>query len=405
MGNEKKPITYYQSPITNYQLPMPSEIALAAKFSEIRYAQCWEDADILLEGLDIKPDSVCLSIASGGDNTLAMLSRSPKRVIAVDLSPAQIACLELRVAAYRELTHPELLVLMGSRNELEKLEEKTFFSPTRNPEISKLRTHLYQRCRSQLSPTVREFWDDRPNAIAQGIAGSGKFERYLALFRRYILPLIHTRNDIVAFLKLNTPEQRQIFYQKHWNNWRWQLLFRVFFSQFVLGRLGTDPSFLRYANTSLAEHLLERTRYALTSLTPAENPYLHWILMGHHLHTLPYALRYENFEAIRANLDRLEWRCIAIEDFLDTLDEDYIDRFNLSNIFEFMSLDSYHRLLKEIIRVGRSQGRLVYWNRLVERRRPESMADCLQPLSSFAHQLYQQDKVFFYSNFIVEKII
>lgn len=384
---------------------MPSEIALAAKFSEIRYAQCWEDADILLKALDIKPDSVCLSIASGGDNTLAMLSRSPKRVIAVDLSPAQIACLELRVAAYRELTHPELLVLIGSRNELEEPEEKTFFSATSNPQISKLRTHLYQRCRSQLSPTVREFWDDRPNAIASGIGAAGKFEHYLALFRRYILPLIHNRDDIVTFLELDTPEQRQLFYQKRWNNWRWQLLFRAFFSQFVLGRLGTDPSFLRYTNSSLAAHLLSRTRYALTSLNPAKNPYLHWILMGHHLHILPYALRYENFEAIRSNLDRLEWHCTAIEDFLDTLDRDSVNRFNLSNIFEFMSLDSYYRLLKKLIRVGCSQGRLVYWNRLVERRRPESMADCLQPLSSFAHQLYQEDKVFFYRVLIVEQII
>jgi len=59
------------------------------------YAQCWEDADVLLEALDIQPGHVCLSIASGGDNTLAMLSCGPARVIAMDRNPAQIACLEL----------------------------------------------------------------------------------------------------------------------------------------------------------------------------------------------------------------------------------------------------------------------------------------------------------------------
>ena len=36
------------------------------------YAQCWEDADVLLDALDIRPGHVCLSIASGGDNALAM---------------------------------------------------------------------------------------------------------------------------------------------------------------------------------------------------------------------------------------------------------------------------------------------------------------------------------------------
>src|SRR5216684_1368819 len=77
---------------------MGSEVAARADFSGIRYAQCWEDADILLEGLDIQPGDICLAIASAGDNALAMLSRAPQRVIALDLSPAQLACVELRVA-------------------------------------------------------------------------------------------------------------------------------------------------------------------------------------------------------------------------------------------------------------------------------------------------------------------
>ena len=54
---------------------MPSEVARHVDFSAIRYAQCWEDADILLEALDIQEGDTCLSIASGGDNTLAMLTR------------------------------------------------------------------------------------------------------------------------------------------------------------------------------------------------------------------------------------------------------------------------------------------------------------------------------------------
>src|SRR5438045_9643173 len=107
---------------------MGSEVAARADFSGIRYAQCWEDADILLDGLDIQPGDVCLSIASAGDNSLALLARRPARVVALDLSPAQLACVELRVAAYRELSHPELLELIGS-------------TPSRR------RLDLYRRCR------------------------------------------------------------------------------------------------------------------------------------------------------------------------------------------------------------------------------------------------------------------
>src|SRR5829696_495365 len=93
---------------------MKTEAAEKADFTGVRYAQCWEDADVLLEALDVRPGDTCLSIASAGDNALALLTRHPARVIALDLSPAQLACVELRVAAYRALRHGELLELIGS---------------------------------------------------------------------------------------------------------------------------------------------------------------------------------------------------------------------------------------------------------------------------------------------------
>src|SRR6516162_2632861 len=52
-----------------------SEVAHEADFSSIRYAQCWEDADVLIEALDIHPGDTCVSVASGGDNTLALLTK------------------------------------------------------------------------------------------------------------------------------------------------------------------------------------------------------------------------------------------------------------------------------------------------------------------------------------------
>jgi len=82
---------------------MSTEIATKADFSTLRYAQCWEDADILLEALNVQAGAVCISIASAGDNTLSLLTQNPGRVIALDLSPTQLACLELRVAAYLAL--------------------------------------------------------------------------------------------------------------------------------------------------------------------------------------------------------------------------------------------------------------------------------------------------------------
>ena len=363
-----------------------SEAAARADFSQIRYAQCWEDADVLLDALDIQTGEVCLSIGSAGDNTLSLLTRRPERVIAIDLNPSQLACLELRVAAYRELDHSGLLELIGSRP-------------------SQRRDALYRRCRSQLSAPARAFWDAQPDEIAFGIGGAGKFERYFATFRNRVLPLVHSREQVKRLLRGGRREEREAFYRDEWDTWRWQLMFRLFFSRFVMGRMGRDPSFFRYVKGSVAERILARAQHALTALNPADNPYLQWILTGTHTTALPFALRPENFESIRDNLDRLEWHCRPLEEFLDTVEDGAIGAFNLSDIFEYISVENYHRLLDQLVRAGSSGARLAYWNTLAERHRPDFMADRLRPLTDLSRSLHAQDKAFFYCAFIVEEIL
>jgi S-adenosylmethionine-diacylglycerol 3-amino-3-carboxypropyl transferase len=368
---------------------MQSEAAARADFSEIRYAQVWEDADILLQALDVQPDDVCLSIASAGDNALALLTRDPARVIAVDLSPAQLACLELRVAAFRTLDHGELLQLVGSR-----------------PSTARRRAAMYARCCAALSDSTRAFWDARPDAIANGIGCAGKFERYFALFRHRILPLVHSRARIADLLKRRADRAaREEFYEQRWNTFRWRLLFKLFFSRWSMGRLGRDPEFFRYVEEgSVADRILARTRHALTTLDPSDNPYVHWIMTGTHGDALPCALRAENFETIRRNLDRLEWHCESLEAFLARTEPASIDRFNLSDAFEYVSIENYHRLLDSLVRVSRPGARLAYWNMLVPRRRPDAMADRLVPLADLAANLHAADRAFFYSAFVIEEV-
>jgi S-adenosylmethionine-diacylglycerol 3-amino-3-carboxypropyl transferase len=362
--------------MSNVAAPGVSSIASRADFSEIRYAQCWEDADVLLAGLDVRPGDTCLSIASAGDNTLALLAQQPGRVIALDLSEAQLACLELRVAAYRALSHSELLELIGSRP-------------------SNCREELYRRCRNQLSPAVRSFWDAQRAAIEAGIGGAGKFERYFALFRRRVLPLVHSRACVRQLLHGGPAQVRQEFYSHSWNTWRWRAMFSIFFSRAVLGHRGRDPRFFDYVEGSVAERLRERVHQGLTRVNPAENPYVQWILTGQHQSALPYALRAEHFTTIRENLDRLEWQHASLEDFLAGAGRQTIDRFNLSDIFEYMPEARYNKALELIAAAGRPGGRLAYWNMLVARSRPATLAGQLTPLSELARQLHAIDKACF----------
>jgi S-adenosylmethionine-diacylglycerol 3-amino-3-carboxypropyl transferase len=362
-----------------------SEIAPEADWSIIRYAQCWEDADVLLEALDIHPGDVCLSIASAGDNTLSMLTNGPAKVVAIDLSPAQIACLEIRVAAYRELRYEETLELLGA-------------TP------SDRRQKLYEAIRKHLRPETMEFWHGRQSAIEGGVAAAGKFENYLRIFREVVLPLIHSRRRVTALFEARSSAERRLFYEQQWDNLRWRLLFRCFFSRAVMGWLGRDPAFFHYVKGSVAERIMVRTKHALTDLDPSQNPYLQQIALGQTLHSLPHALRRENYDSIRSNLNRLEWHVMSVESYLAEVANRTIDRFNMSDVFEYVSEANYVRILEHIVRVGRPGGRVAYWNMLAPRRRPEAFSERLMPLQDLADRLHQEAKTFFYSAFVVEEI-
>ena len=373
-------------PVLPTLIPTGGEIAYGSDFTAVRYAQCWEDADVLLDALAVQPGDVCLSIASAGDNTLALLARHPAKVFAIDLNPAQLACLELRVAAYRLLNYEDLLIFLGSRR-------------------GQQRAKLYQVCRRLLSRHARAYWDERPEDIANGLASAGKFERMMLRFRSAIVPLAHDRMMVDRLLAGGTRSERQTFFDTHWNTPMRRLLATMFLPRVVQARTGRAVPFLPSCDLAHGRRLLARTERLITEQDPSQNPYLHWMLTGTHGKALPFALRPENVPTIRANLDRLDWRLCALEDVLGELGDRSIDRFNLSDTFEYLAEPAFHTLLYRLTRCGRRGGRLAYWNTTVRRRRPPIMADMLLPLTDLADSLKRQDRVFFYDDFVIEEIV
>lgn len=365
-----------------------SEILSRASFERVRYAQVWEDADTLLAALNVQQGDTVLSIASAGDNALALLTTDAAKVVAVDLSAAQLHCLALRVAAFQVLSHGEVLELIGSRPSNRRLE-------------------LYAHCATQLEPASRAFWDAQKAGIERGIgsAAIGKFERYFDLFRRFILPLMLPTRDVRSLLQHKTQAEREKFYRERVNSWRWQLPYRLFFSRTAMGRLGRDPEFFKYVEKDVAGSIQERAGHALTKLDPSQNPYLTWILTGQHGTALPLYLRPEHFETIRSRLGRLEWRKQSVEEYLEEAGPSSVDRYNLSDIFEYMSDEATQTLLARLAADGKAGGRLVYWNMLAPRSRAATLADQLKPLSAEAERLHALDPAFFYSRLVIEEIL
>jgi len=363
-----------------------SEIQHRADFSAIRYAQCWEDSALLVGALEPRGRN-CLSIGSAGDNSFALLAAGAESVTAVEMNAAQIACIELRRAAYLRLEHPEFLELIGSRP-------------------SERRAEHYAACRELLPVDAKRFWDGHGSAITGGIGGAGKFERYFKTFREKVLPLAHPRRRVLALLEPRSEAERLRFYQDAWNNRRWRWIFNLFFSRTVMGALGRDPEFFKYVEGSVAERILDRTRHALAVLDPSANPYLHWILTGTHGSGLPAALEERNFATIRQALTDDRFRIVSspIEALLDAEPDRRYDAFNLSDIFEYMSGENTALLLGKLCNASSAGARLAYWNMLAPRSRPESMAERLRPLSALADEWFLRDRAFFYSKFIVEEV-
>ncbi len=362
---------------------MTSPISTRADFDRIRYAQLWEDADVLTDAIgDVRGGRV-VSICSGGDNALALLTLDPAEVVAVDLSQAQLHCLRLRIAAIRALDHVEFLELMGAR--------------------PSYRRDALLTCALAGAPAdTRAQWEAlREDVVRHGAGGVGKFERYFRLFRKCFLPLVHSRATILDVFTPREPEARRAFFETRFDTWRWRALVRLFFSRPMMGRMGRDRAFFDHVDGSVSDHVFSRLRHAGIDTDPAENPYLHWIMTGTHGAALPMAWRREHYATIRDRLDRLTLHRGPFE----TLGASDVAGFNLSDIFEYMPPETMEDVYSGILDMARPGARLVYWNMMAPRRRPESLAGRIHRLKQVEDRGKAMDKAFFYSDFVVEEVL
>ncbi len=364
--------------------PADDAIQFRAGFDFVRYANCWEDADILVEALRPARGKRMLSIASSGDNVLALLAAGAD-VVAADLNLAQLACLELRCAAFRRLEHADVLAFLGVHGSDE-------------------RTQTYLRLESDLSPASQSFWRARSADVSAGIIHRGKFESYFHTFRRRVLPLIHPRSTVAELLEPKEENKRISFWNQTWNNWRWRMLLRVFFSRFLMGRMGRDPEFFRYVEGSIAAQIQQRARYAMTVLSPAENPYLQYIATGNFKTALPRYLRPEHFEAIRRGLDRLTLFHGPIEEAARAHASGGFDGLNLSDIFEYVSDETSASLYEKLLKQANPGARFAYWNAFVPRSCPAEMRPFVSSLDDLSAELFAKDKAFFYCHFQVDEV-
>jgi S-adenosylmethionine-diacylglycerol 3-amino-3-carboxypropyl transferase len=357
-------------------------------FEDILYAQCWEDPEVDRRAFDISADDVVLSITSGGCNVLAFLIDSPREVIALDVNPYQNYLLDLKMAAFRALSYDEMLEFVG-------------VSP------SSRRAALYRRLRSHVGSDSRAYWDDQDDKIHRGIIHCGRYEAYMRLLRQCVHRL-KGRWLLERFFSAPSRSDRVVLYRREWDTLGWRLMTRLLLSRATMTLLFDKAFFAQLDESfSFGEHFRGLVKRALTELSPRDNPYLSYILLGRYCgpQALPLYLQSQNFDLIRTRLDHVRIVLGKCEEYLASCPSRAISKFNFTNIFEWMGTEAFEQVLRETVRVAREGAVITYRNLLVPRSRPESMAPWIQPDRGLAAELHAIDKSFIYKAYVVERIV
>jgi S-adenosylmethionine-diacylglycerol 3-amino-3-carboxypropyl transferase len=346
----------------------------------IRYANVWEDAALLLKGLAARAGERHLSIASAGDNAFMLLTSDPEIVVAVDINAPQLHLCALKREAMRHLDREAYLAFAG-------------FTP------SATRLAAFETIAPSLSPAALQYWQQNTAILENGIVHAGKFERYFKLFAHWVLPFIHAKKTVEELLRTKSAAEQHDFYQKRWNTWRWRMLFKIFFSKFVMGKAGRDPAFLKEVNIPVGEFIFNQAERHLSSTAAQNNHILRFNLTGSFGQTLPDYVQPDHYEKIKAGLDRLQLHHGFAEAAIEQWGK--FDCFNLSNIFEYMDDSTFKLVAAQLLAGAKPGARFAYWNLMVPRNMAEIMPGRLSndPIINILPR--DTDRGFFYNKFIV----
>lgn len=348
--------------------------------SYLRYANCWEDADILIEALQLEEGDSILSIGSGGDNSFSLLINNPTRVVAADINPHQLKLISLKKAAFKGLDYPEFVAFLGFKE-------------------SNKRQELFKKVIPFLKKDDSQYWKNKHQEIESGIIHQGKFEKYFQTFSSKILPKIHSNKKIKELFRPKSEKEQQDFFNKRWNTWKWRLLFRIFFSRYVMGKFGRDPKFLKQVAVPVSTYILNKAKEHLSSVQCQSNCFLKYILTNQFGSLLPHYAREEHFEQIKINIDKLTIFEGYAEDAFTHFQS--FNKFNLSNIFEYMSTENFEKSGNYLAKMSEPESRFVYWNLMVDRKL-SNIVSGLKLEQQFINEANKLDKGFFYNSLIIE---
>ncbi|PBC12298.1 DUF3419 family protein [Mesorhizobium sp. WSM3859] len=333
-----------------------SERLFAFLFSGLVYPQIWEDPDVDMEAMQLGAGHRVVTIASGGCNILAYLTRSPARIDAVDLNAAHIALNRMKLEAVRHLpSHGDLFRFFGAAD-------------------TSHNSNAYDRfIAPHLDPVSRHYWERRNwrgrrriSVFDRNFYQTGLLGLFIAMGHR-VGKLFGV--DPAGIMKAqNIGEQRRFFNEELAPVFDKKLLRWATSRKASLFGLGIPPAqydaLITAGDGSMASVLKARLE-KLACDFPLKNNYFAWQAFARRYPqpgeaALPAYLEQRNYKTIRDNIDRVAIHHANLIKFLAPKDAGTVDRFVLLDAQDWMTDDLLNALWTEITRTASVGARVIF---------------------------------------------
>jgi S-adenosylmethionine-diacylglycerol 3-amino-3-carboxypropyl transferase len=318
------------------------------------YSSTWEDPEVDLAALDVRPGDRVVTIASAGDNPLAFLLADPSEVWAVDRNPAQVALARLKAATLAWVpAHRGSLALLGGAGGTAAL--------------ATYDAHV----RPRLDASTRAFWEESrgPGRRVDTFGGNYHLSSVCGRVLRGIQLLARCYGATIDRLLAvpHGPRRRAVWDASYGRLFGGRLATAVASSRLPAFGLGIAPrqfARLRQWRGDLAAIVHERVKHCVLDFPLEENPFA-WQALGLRYdlrrgRALALYLRPEHHEAIQSRAPRVRSEVADLTSWLSGQPRASVDRFALLDAQDWMAPAQIAELWQQVERTARHGARVVF---------------------------------------------
>lgn len=368
-------------------------------FSNLVYAQIWEDPAVDLEALALDGNSRIITIASGGCNVLSYLTAGPAHITAVDINAAHVALNRLKLAAARHLPDYDAFYrFFGAANTAANLAAfKTHILPHLDPQTA---SYWHGRHGLRRSRRIRHF---TKNFYRAGLLGT-------FIGASHFVARLNGVNPRVILKARTLEEQRHIFDQKFAPLFNRRALRWLVNRPASLYGLGIPPAQYKALAGETEGGMADVLRKRLERLAcgfPLSDNYFAWQAFGRRYAPsggpLPPYLDARNFALVRANASRVSVHHASYTAHLANSPDASYDRYVLLDAQDWMGDAVLTELWREITRTARPGARVIFRTAaeptILPGRVPDSILSRWHYAEEASHALTLKDRSAIYGGF------